>query len=121
MSHRPVPDRPARRARHLIDPTAPRPVATGAARGGMSLSSVQRWVMSTLAVSTVLHLVAGIVIAAAFLEDPGAGAQVGLLVIAGVMGVLGVAAGFLIHQRSPVTPWVLLGVLPAVAGAFWVL
>lgn len=87
----------------------------------MSLSSVQRWVMSTLAVTTVLHLVIGIIIAAAFLDTTRPGAQEGLLVIAGVMGVLGVAAGFLIHQRSPVTPWVLLGVVPAVLGALWVL
>lgn len=108
-----------RRARHLIDPDAPRPAPTG--DRGMSLSTVQKWVMSTLAVTTALHLVVGIVIAAAFVDTTRTGAQEGLLVIAGVMGVLGVAAGFLIHQRSPVTPWVLLGALPAVAGALLVL
>lgn len=114
--------RPARRARHLIDPDAPRPaVARPAGRPGMSLSSVQRWVMSTLAVTTVLHLVVGIIVAAAFLDTTRPGAQEGLLVIAAAMGILGVAAGFLIHQRSPATPWVLLGAIPAVLGALWVL
>lgn len=107
-----------RRARHLIDPTAPRPQAPAP---GMSLTSVQRWVMSALAVTTVLHLVVGIVVAAAFLETTRPGAQEGLLVIAGVMGVLGVAAAFLIHGRSAATPWLAVGALPAVVGAFFVL
>ena len=106
------------RRRHLLDPAAPRPAPT---RGAMSLSTVQKWVMSTLAVTTVLHLQVGLVVAAAFVDDTRAGATEGLLVIAGVMGVLGLAAGFLIHGRSPLTPWVLLGVIPAVVGAVLVL
>ena len=31
------------------------------------------------------------------------------------------AAGFLIHQRSPLTPWLVLGLLPLVVGLFFVL
>lgn len=108
-----------RRARHLIDPTAPR-VPTASTQG-MSLTSVQRWVMSSLAVTTVLHLVVGIIVAAAFLDTTRPGAQEGLLVIAGVMGVMGVAAAFLIHGRSALTPWVALGAVPAVVGAVVVL
>lgn len=113
------PAREPRRARHLIDPANPRPAPTG--RRGMSISTVQKWVMSSLAVTTVMHFVVGLIIAAAFLDTTRPGAQEGLLVIAGLMGVLGVGAAFLIHQRSPATPWVLLGALPAVVGAFWVL
>jgi len=86
----------------------------------MSMSSVQRWVMSALAVTTIGHFAAGLVIAAVFL-DRGIGSQVGLDVIAGVVGVLGVAAGFMIHQKNPLTPWLALGLLPAAVGLYFIL
>jgi len=112
-----VPQPPPRR-RHLLDPANPRPAAS---TSGMSLTSVQRWVMSSLAVTTVGHLAVGIVIAAAYVGDERPGADVGLLGVAALLGMLGVAVGFLIHERSAFTPWVLLGLLPAVIGAFLVL
>ena len=83
----------------------------------MSLTQVQQWVMSALAVTTILHLAAGLAVAAVFADARDA--QVGLNVIAGAVGVLAVAAGFLIHRRSPVTPWLLLGVLPGLIGAWF--
>jgi predicted membrane channel-forming protein YqfA (hemolysin III family) len=101
--------------KHLMQPGQPRPVAR---REPMSLSTVQRWVMSTLALITVAHFAAGLVLAAVFSDRPDA--RVGLLVIAGVMGVLGVAAALVIHGRKPVSPWLAAGVLPAVVGAFFV-
>ncbi|WP_310964517.1 hypothetical protein [Nocardioides terrisoli] len=107
---------PARRARHLMDPANPRPPQQ---RGGsMSLTQVQKWVMSVLAVTTIEHLSAGIVVAAYFLDADRPGAQAGLIVIAALIGMVAVAAGFLIHKRSPLTPWLVLGWLPAVAGAY---
>lgn len=106
---------PPRRPRHLMDPDAPRPAPRG---DPMSLTSVQRWVLSVLATSTVLHLSAGLVVAAYFLQDPRPGAQAGLLVIAGAFGTLAVALGFLINARRPLTPWVVLGWVPALVGAY---
>lgn len=88
---------------------------------GMSISTVQKWVMSSLALTTVLHFVLGLIVAAAFLETDRAGAREGLVVIAGVMGVLGVAAALKIHEHRVASPWLVAGLLPAVAGAFWVL
>jgi hypothetical protein len=38
-----------------------------------------------------------------------------------VVGVLGVAAGFLIHQKNPLTPWLVLGLLPAAVGLYFIL
>lgn len=84
----------------------------------MSLTHVQRWVMSTLAVSTILHLAAGLVIAAMYVST--LDAQIGLLVIAGAFGVISVAVGLMIHQRTPLSPWLALGVLPTVVGYFLV-
>ncbi len=107
---------PAPRRRHLMDPDNPRP----AQRGSMSLSSVQRWVMSSLAVTTILHLVVGLVVAAAVVEDDRLDAEIGLLLIAGAFGVLGVAAALAIHQRSLLSPWLVLGLIPAAIGSYFV-
>lgn len=104
-----------RRARHLIDPDAPRRVRDHASEQ-RSITKVQRWVMSVLAVTTILHLCAGLVIAALFLDDPRPGAEVGLCLIAGAFGVIAVALARAIHARNPLSPWLLVGTLPAVVG-----
>jgi hypothetical protein len=111
----PVEPRPVRRPRHLIDPTAPRPARDTRAEVH-SLTRVQQWVLSTLAVTTILHMSAGLVLAAMFLEERGVSSQVGLNVIAGVFGVLAVAAALGIHRRPLLSPWLLLGVIPGVVG-----
>ena len=85
------------------------------------MGSVQRWVMSVLAVTTIGHFAAGLVIAAVYMDSRPVSARVGIDVIAGVVGVLGVAAGFLIHQKSALTPWLLLGLVPAAVGLYLIL
>ena len=85
----------------------------------MSLSSVQKWVMSTLAVSTIMHLSAGLVLAAAYVDKESS--KIGLLVISGAFGLIAVAAGLLIHQKNLKNPFLLLGLLPPLIGTFIVL
>ena len=117
-----TPERPPRKPRHLIDfdaPARPRD-AERARREEESLTRVQRWVMSVLAVTTVGHLAVGLVVAAVMLDAPQPGARVGLCVIAGAFGVIGVVVARLIHGRSPLTPWLLAGALPTVVG-LWLL
>ena len=100
--------------RHLLDPNnlpAPSP------RAQQSLSRVQKWVMSSLAVTTILHLVAGLILAAAFMDVERTSSRVGLLVISGAFGIIAIAAGLAIHQRRLVSPWLLLGTIPAVVAA----
>jgi hypothetical protein len=99
--------------KHLMVPGQPPPPSDR-----MSLTQVQRWVMSTLAVTTILHLAAGLVLAAMYVDK--VDSQVGLLVIAGAFGVIAVAVGLMIHQRRPLSPWLLLGVLPTAIGALLV-
>lgn len=101
--------------RHLMDPNAPRRVRSSA-QEQQSLTRVQRWVMSSLAVTTILHLSAGLVVAAIFLDDPGPGAEVGLNLIAAAFGVMAVAAFRAIHGKSIPSPWLALGVLPGAIG-----
>ena len=104
---------PARRRRHLIDLDNPPPPSP---KYSMSLNRVQTWVLSTLAVATILHMSAGLVVAALF--APRMDAKVGLLVIGGLFGVVSVAAGLAIHRRRILSWWLLLGWIPAVVGAY---
>jgi hypothetical protein len=97
-----------------MQPGAPRALN----REPMSLSGVQRWVLSTLAATTIMHLAVGLVVAAAFSD--GLDEKVGLLVIAAAFGVIAMVAALLIHQRRPVNPWLLLGLVPSLAGAWWI-
>jgi hypothetical protein len=95
-----------------MTPGHPRPQQ----RYSTSLGSVQRWVMSTLITITILHLSAGVVVAAYFAGRQSA--QVGLLVISAAFGVLAFEAALLIHKHAPVSWWLLPGLLPALVGAY---
>ena len=105
-----------RRARHLMDPSKPRPPTSP--EDLARLARVQQWVLSVLAVTTIGHLALGLVLAALLITEDNQGAQIGLCVIASITGVVAVAAGFAIHRRSPATPWLALGLLPGVVGLF---
>lgn len=104
--------------RHLLDPNnlpAPSP------RAQQSLTHVQRWVMSTLAVTTILHLAAGLLIAAAVVGDDRTDAKVGLAVIAGCFAALSVVAFLAIHQKKLANPVILLGFVPTAVFLYVVL
>ena len=103
-------DRPPVR-KHLMDPHRPRPQN----REPMSLGRVQKWVLSTLAATTILHLAAGLVVAAIFSER--LDAQIGLLAIGAAFGVIAILAALIIHQHRLLSPWLLLGLVPSVIGA----
>ncbi|WP_210650707.1 hypothetical protein [Nocardioides sp. SYSU D00065] len=111
---------PARRTEkgrgHLLDLNAPRQVIQDPEKDARDLARVQRWVMSTLAVTTVLHLVVGLVVAAVTLDGGRESSQVGLNVIAGIFGAIAVAIGRAIHGRRILSPWLLLGVVPTAIG-----
>ena len=115
---------PARRQEkgrgHLLDMDAPRRVIKDPEQDARDLARVQRWVMSTLAVTTVLHLAAGLVVAAAMLDDAPESSRVGLAVIAGTFGALAVATGLAIHGKRVVSPWLALGIVPTAIGLWLV-
>jgi hypothetical protein len=87
-----------------------------------SLTNVQRWVMSVLVVFTIAHLSIGIAIAALTVDQDATAARIGLCVIACAFGVIGVAAGFLVHAKRPYAwpyvAWLPLGLLPGLVGLF---
>lgn len=113
------PRTPPRRARHLIDPTSP--PRRRDPQADARLARVQQWVMSALAVTTLAHLCAGLVIAALFLDEEETVARVGLCMIAGAFGVMAVVIARAIHRRPALSPWLVLGLLPAVVGSWLVL
>ena len=111
---------PARRAKHLIDPANPRPRPTGEERRleQARLNRVREWVTSALAVTTVFHLSVGLSIAAIFIDEDRVDARIGLNVIGAVLLVAGIAGARAIHHKNPLSPWLLLGALPATVGLY---
>lgn len=110
-SSRPAP--PRKPQKHLMTPGAPRPPSGGRS---MSTAQVQKWVLSILAFTLIEHFSGGIVVAALF--APKESSRIGLLVIAGVTGLLAVGAYRLIHQWRILSPWLVLGLLPAAVGVY---
>lgn len=102
---------PTRRPRHLMDPANPvRPV------NDFRLTQVQRWVLSVLAVTTIMHLAAGLVIGAFFLDESETVSRYGLCIIGGVFGMISLAVGRLIHQARVTPLWLALGFTPGLIG-----
>jgi hypothetical protein len=99
-----------------MDPNNPRTVRRS--NDGMSLDTVQKWVLSALAAVTILHLSAGLIIAAVFVDDDRTSARVGLNILGGAFGIVAVAAARAIHGKSLVSTWLLLGLVPGAIG-FW--
>ena len=107
-----------RRPRHLLDPEDLHRSHQRSQGTAESLSRVQMWVMSVLVVTTLEHLAGGVALAAVFTPDARLDARIGLNVIAAVMGCLAVGAGLMIHRRSLLSWWLLLGLLPGVIGGW---
>lgn len=88
-----------------------------------SLDLVQRVIVSGL-VAIVFGTFAAVL--AAYLAIRGENdlphfSVVGLWIMTGVMGLATAAAILLINRRRPYSPWVLLGLLPMVISAPWIL
>jgi hypothetical protein len=116
-----VPEQQAKkRPRHLMDPANPQRQVRRTS-GGMSLDSVQKWVLSVLAATTIAHLAAGLVIASLYIDEDRTDARVGLNVIAAAFGVVAVAVFRAIHQKKAASAWLLLGLVPGVVGVWLVL
>lgn len=97
--------------KHLMTPGQHRPMNNEP----MSLGGVQKWVLSTLAAITIMHLAIGLVVAAAVADR--LDAQIGLLVISTAFGIIAVVAALVIHGHRLLSPWLLLGLLPGLVGA----
>ncbi|WP_162251539.1 MULTISPECIES: hypothetical protein [unclassified Nocardioides] len=113
-----TPDPGAPRRKHLMDPNAPRKAPDPQALE--RLARVQRRVVSVLAITTVLHLSAGLVIAADHVGKDRLDAQLTLLTIATIFMVGGIAATLVINHRKWLSPWLLIGLTPGLVGLWWI-
>lgn len=84
----------------------------------MQVERVQKWVMSALVLTTATIFATGISLLAGRSEQ--AGAEPGLLTIAAVVGVVAMAAVRVINQKPVLTPWLVLGLLPALVVGYFV-
>lgn len=112
---------PRKRPRHLMDPdNLQRETISRRDGGAMHLEPVQKWVLSVLAFTTIIHLSIGLVIAAVYVDSDRPDARIGLNVIAAAFGVIAVAVFLAIHRKPLLSPWLLLGLVPGVIGIFLV-
>ena len=108
---------PKKRPRHLMDPANPhREVIRSTDSGPMHLEPVQKWVLSILAFTTIIHLSGGLAIASLHVGEDRVDARVGLNLIGAAFGVIAVAVFRAIHQKPLLSPWLLLGLLPGIVG-----
>jgi len=84
----------------------------------MSTMQVQKWVVTVLVVVVVGHLAEALVIFALMASEDHPASRLGLLVIAGVVGLLAAGGVRAIHGRRLPSSWLLLGLLPAAVGAY---
>ena len=83
----------------------------------MQIETVQKWVMSTLLLTTFTVFSGGLTFLAAAAEGS---SRPGLLVVAGFCGLLGMVGVRIINQKSPLTPWLLVGLVPAFVGWYFI-
>lgn len=80
---------------------------------------VQRWVASTLTLTTAFVWASGMVLGALLTIDQNRkGAQTGILVMSAIVGVTAIVGVRIINQLPWLTPWLLAGLLPSAAGTF---
>ncbi len=83
----------------------------------MKIERVQRYVMSSLLLLVGSMLSLGMVLAALLvIERSRTGAQIGMLVMATVVAAITIAGVRLLNARSPLTPWLVFALVPAVVG-----
>lgn len=85
----------------------------------MEIVRVQRWVASALTLTTAFVWAGGMVLGALVtIDQDRRGAQIGILVMAAIVGVVAIVGVRIINQLSWLTPWLLAGLVPAAAGTF---
>jgi hypothetical protein len=107
-----------RRPRHLMDPDNLR---RSPSLESHEITQVQQWVLSVLVTTTIVHLAVGLALAGVLADGSRPGAGVGLNALASVCGVGAVVAARLIHRRTPMSAWLLVGLLPGAVGLWFVL
>jgi hypothetical protein len=84
----------------------------------VQVERVQRWVASTLVLTVATLFATGMAILSGTVDR--AGARPGLLTISSVVGLMAMSGVRVINSRRVLSPWLLLGLLPAaVVGSYY--
>ncbi len=84
----------------------------------MSTEQVQRWVVTVLVVVIGGHLAEALVIFGLIAPTDHPASLIGLLIIAGVVGLLAAGGVRAVHRRRILSLWLLLGLVPAGTGVY---
>jgi len=84
----------------------------------MKIETVQRWVASVILIHVGTVPAVSLAVYSIGVADIDHGRGVGLWIMSGVICLLTVAGVRLIFQRSPLSPWLLLGLLPTAITGF---
>ncbi len=87
----------------------------------MTTEQVQRWVVSLLVFAITSFPIGGLIAAShSFFGDDRRGSAIGLLGMAGIIGMIAIGVMRVIHKRSIASPLILLGLLPAAIAAIFI-
>jgi hypothetical protein len=86
----------------------------------MKIETVQRWVAAVILIHVGGSPAVALAAYSPHLESTKHSSGVGLWVMSGVIGLATTAGVLLIHQRSLLSPWLILGALPMIISAFYV-
>ncbi|MEU4294041.1 hypothetical protein AB0E63_37970 [Kribbella sp. NPDC026596] len=84
----------------------------------MKIETVQRWVASVILIHVGSVPAVSLAVYSIGVADTDHARGVGLWIMSGVIGLLTVAGVRLIFQRTPLSPWLLLGLLPTAITGF---
>jgi len=86
----------------------------------MKIETVQRWVASVILIHVGSVPAVTLAVYSIGVAETDRGRGVGLWIMSGVIGLLTVAGVRLIFQRSPLSPWLILGALPTAITGFFI-
>jgi hypothetical protein len=86
----------------------------------VKIETVQRWVVSVILIHVGGSPTLALAVYSPMLVRTNHTSGVGLWVMSGVVGLMTTVGVLLIHQRSLLSPWLILGALPTAVSAFYV-
>ncbi|MEU4197165.1 hypothetical protein AB0E69_35055 [Kribbella sp. NPDC026611] len=85
----------------------------------MKIETVQRWVASVILIHVGSVPAVALAVYSLGAADTDRGRGIGLWLMSAVIGLLTIAGVRLIFQRTPFSPWLLLGLLPTTITGFY--
>jgi len=88
-------------------------------RARMKIETVQRWVASVILIHVGSVPAITLAVYSLGVAESDRGKGIGLWIMSGVIGILTSGGVLLIFQRSLLTPWFLVGLLPTAVTGFY--